>query len=132
MTGLTGKERVMAENKPCDIDVLADRIVELVKGIDDWGDAGCEVSRLLRDELPALWEWSSQELKIEEQQKEIERLRVHRDAWQEALYYIRKQCSEEASTGSRQAEFGRKICDNIRAKAFELLLDKKFKSTESL
>jgi len=54
---------------------------------------------------------------------EIERLRVHRDAWQDALYCIREQCSEEATNGSEQAEFARQVCDNIRAKAFELLLD---------
>jgi len=38
----------MAANKPCD--VLADRIVEIVKGVDDWGVAGSAVSRLLRAE----------------------------------------------------------------------------------
>ena len=68
----------MAENKPCDVDVLADRIVELVKGIDDSGEAGCEVSRLLRDELPALWEWSSQE-------SEVERLRAIVDTCRQIL-----------------------------------------------
>jgi len=54
---------------------------------------------------------------------EIERLRVHRDAWQDALYCIREQYGEEATTGSEQAEFAMTICDKIRAKALGLLLD---------
>jgi len=41
------------------IDTLADRIVDLVKNTDDVGVAGCEVARILRDELPELWEWEA-------------------------------------------------------------------------
>ena len=141
----------MAANKPCD--VLADRIVEIVKGVDDWGVAGSAVSRLLRaedrrlaravDEVRQQPSFTAQvrsalsgdhpeseaflSLLADEMRREIERLRVHRDAWQDALYCIREQYGEEATTGSEQAEFAMTICDKIRAKALGLLLDE-FKS----
>ena len=70
----------MAKNKPCDVDELADRIVKLTTRQRPIGpdtpttaDFGVVVSRMLRDELPALWEWSSQESEIEKLKAEIER-----------------------------------------------------------
>lgn len=70
------KNRVLdAENE---IDRLADQIVnELADRMSreppDRAAARVELSRLLRDALPALWEWSSQESEIERLKAEIDK-----------------------------------------------------------
>ena len=48
---------------------LADRMSREPPDVDS---ARIEVSRLLRDSLPALWEWSSQESEVERLRKETE------------------------------------------------------------
>lgn len=60
----------MARNKPCDIDDLVDQIVDelgdrMSRDPPDKQAARTEIARLLREHVPQLWEWSSQEGEIE-------------------------------------------------------------------
>jgi len=54
---------------------------------------------------------------------ELERLRLERDAWRDAVRYVHEQYPEDALPGSEQAAFARQVCDNIVEKAAQLIAE---------